>query len=310
MLECMKIAERPQFDLTPDDLKHVKHVVFDDSCFDVTEGGVIFRDLKTDEPLEPGQIPPIVRTDPAIAEGLDFLSEAGQSGDLTVELLLGNHGGVEDHREIQEAYGHKLEIASAVALETGWKTQMRTHVPSFANIQPDTAHSGRGRREFQKAQLATLKSLGAIALPCDISDAPDYQSEVSEELKWLWSLRDVARKRLKDPAQIHAARTIAERMYQGVRPWAMIGYLGQWTMQLQAQKIIPDRLTVPFILGSGHRHDSDRLNDISVPTEVHEVNSTARRDSPQRRRHRHMLGQASYDHELDWEALQTVLPTK
>lgn len=299
----MKIAEQPAFDLTPDELLEVRRRAFDDHLFSVTDEGVQFHDLSTDQPLEPGQVPPIVWADPLLAEGLDHLAEMGEHNDLVVDLLLSAHGGPKDYADIREAFEAKLENAACVAVETAWKTQPSNKYPLFTEISPDTSASAKGRREFQKVQLDHIKQLGAIAMPCDISDAPDFQSTISEELKYLWSIRGTAHKKLRDPGQIHATRVIAERMYQGVRPWAMLGYLGQWVLQLQRLDLIPDRLTVPFAVGAGHGMNSARLNSRSVPTLTHQVPATIA-SNPQHHRYRQMMMQASYDHRLDWQALQ------
>lgn len=299
----MKIVEQSAFDLMPDELLEVRRRAFDDHLFSVTDAGVQFHDLKTDEPLKPGQAPPIVWAEPVVAEGLDHLSEMGEHGDLVVDLLLGSHRNTEDYAAVRNAFEAKLEGAPCIAVETSWKTQPANKYPIFTEVSPDTSASPAGRREFQKVQLDHIKQLGAIALPCDISNAPDFQSKISEELKYLWSIRETAHKKLRDPGQIHAAKVIAERMYQGVRPWAMLGYLGQWALQLQQLDLIPDRLTIPFVVGAGHGMNNARLNSRGVPTLTHQVPATVS-DNPQHYRYRQMMMQASFDHRLDWQALQ------
>lgn len=305
MLEGMKISEQPQFDLSLDNLAHVKDKAFDGRYFTVHDEGVRFLDPLLQDPVASGQIPPSIYTTPTLAEGIEYLQERGGSNDLNVQLLLGYHGSAEDFRDIREEFSEKLGIAACAGIETSWKTIHNPERPFFADIHPDTSHSPRGRREFQKVQLDFLKQEHIVPLPCDLSDGPDHQSYLNDELNRLWSIREHASHILKNPAEQHAAKVIADRLYQGVRQWMIIGHLGQWIMQAERQDFISsERQTVPLILGSGHYLSANRLNKLGIPTETHRV---PEKDgvTPQVQRYRSMMAHASYDFAIDWQALQT-----
>ena len=259
------------FPLNTDDLHHIKEVAFNDRYFTVLphDQGVQFHDPLTQEPLQPGHIPPSIEQAPDLAAGNAYLRHRAQET-FRVQLFLAPHGGAEDFATAQAAYGEHLQAVPHLGVETSWTMPRPNTPPTLAEVAPDLSHSPPRREAFQRAVLDWLDREGKQPLFCDITDGSTPQSAMNTAINKLWNdiFATIPRNPHLTPAQQNAAQTIAERLYQCVRQSAIVARLGWWGLRLESAGQQPDHLNL--MAGSWHISSLARLQRLgNVQTTVH-----------------------------------------
>lgn len=253
------------FPLNTDDLHHIKEVAFDNRYFTVLPHGegVQFHDPLTQEPIEPGGIPPSITQTPDLAAGNAYLQHHGQQG-FAAQLFLAPHGGAEDFTLAQTTYGKHLQAIPHLGVETSWSMPHPNTPPTLAEVAPDMSHSPPRREAFQSAVLDWLHREDKLPLFCDITDDITPQSSMNTAINTLWSdvFAAVPHNPELTPAQKNAALTISERLYQCVRQAAIVARLGWWGLQLENAGQNPDQLNL--LVGNWHASSAERLRRLGI----------------------------------------------
>lgn len=266
-------------------------------------GGVVFLDLLTSEPLEPGMPVPGIEWCPIVREGLDNLRDLGSRERIGVNLVLAQHGSAQHFTDIRRQYGDRFPVAPIVAIEANWSSRDEDPMrPTLANTDITLASPG-GRREFQENQIRWLTEHRKIILPCDYS----VQDELNTALLQAWEVYMHAslHPELFDRETRNTIRVIANAIVQSTRRWMILGQLGYWMQDEQIQ--IPDQgLTVDLMLGSWHEDSVGRLaNELHTKTNIHRI---AHRSSREYDRYGDIFMAMTYTGRATTMQLRAMLP--
>lgn len=260
--------EQPSYSFTGEHLVEVcnTHPISEHLILGEQDQSVLFRDLVTDEPLEPGQIPPSVMLHPTLGLGIRYLKHRGQQKDLLVRLILAGHGSVQDFESVQQAHPDAFDVPF-LGVETSWKQNAHDGKPLLRDSVELVLADDSGRRDFQLAQLAWLRDNNKLALPCEIASNDD--SELLRRLDNIWNtMRSPAKPdNTGDTIHTNAIRTLVERVYLTTRQSAILGQFGYWLFQFDRTNGTPAE-QVSLMLGSWHRPSARRIKKLGVDVEV------------------------------------------
>lgn len=260
--------EQHAYSFTSEDLEQVfnTHPIGEHLIVDEQSQSVQFRDVVTDEPLEPGQVPPAVMLHPTLGLGIRYLKHRGQQKDLHVRLILAGHGSAQDFTSIQQAHPDAFDTPF-LGVEASWKQGTRNDGQPLQDSAELVLADDDGRREFQLTQLAWLRDNNKLALPCEIASNDD--SELLRCLDNIWNTMYLPAKadNTGDAVRKNAVRTLAERAYHTTRQSAIIGQFGYWLLQFDRTNGTPTE-QASLMLGGWHRPSAKRFRALGVDTEV------------------------------------------
>lgn len=262
----MNTGNPQRFELRQGDVRYIHNTIFDGKYFTPSEEGARFCDLLTQEPLQPGRVPPSVAADALCSRGLEYLRRRGEKSLLTIHLLLSYHREAANFERMAEQYPDVMSASRVMGVEMDWVANGGTTEPLPEQAELRLAEPG-GRRDFQQAQLAWLKEHDTVPLPCEQAD--DCGSDLAQAITRMWDLYNETATLEEDPPIRNAARHLANRLHQSFRQWAVLGQLGWWLERLDnAGRLAQGHIAVPVMLGSWHENSARRLESLSVPVET------------------------------------------
>ncbi len=260
-----------RYPITVSDLHYIKDntPVGDYFTIDQEGAGVWLHDVVTKQPLSDASMPPGVLQQPDLRAGLNFLQQAGADKRITVQMVLGGHGGVDDFTSMQRQHGDVLQDASIIALEMSSLKQDNQGPVLPWGVVP-VLSTAPGRSDFQQAQLAWAQREQKIILPSELISDDDTQ--LVKSLGYLWDkvYLPMTLNKAYSPAIRHTAALIAERSYQRTRQPAILARMGQLLQRLDQQGQLPKEHTnIPLILGSWHAKSANRFDALNIPVETY-----------------------------------------
>lgn len=297
----------PQFDLTQRDIADICSTTEIGEYVAVTDDGVRFRDLVTHELLVPGGIPPAVALHPTVGLGYRYLQNRGEQGNLTVQLVLANHGSAYDFLHTQEMHALPFSLPF-LGVEADWSPNTNGNAPSPETVASEITQAP-GRREFQAAQRAWAQVRDKQLLPCELPRNDD--SELARQLTHLWDniFIPITTDKNLDPAQKNAMSIMAERTYQATRQNVILGQFGKWLLELDKTHNLLQTQPAPLMLGSWHGPSATRLNNIGVRTEIFR-GKRSKFDEGQWQQYGALVMQSVYEGRASLKLLNTPKPTK
>lgn len=300
------------YQLAQSDLERIHQEQFMGRFFDISEGGVQFRDPVTNDLLVPGEVPPSILEHPELGSGTEYLRSLGRSASLGVQFFLGSHGSADDFRHLQSVAPHVLEESTLVAIEASWVVN-DSHSegavsPYEIDIVPILATQSSGRHAFQTAQINWLKRHDKLILPCQI--AHDDTSILAKRLAELWDISAAAKAdNSLEPGVRNATRTIANSAYQSVRQWTILAQLGTWLLHMKTHSLLADDYaTVPLMLGRWHARSQDRLSQLGIPSEAYYAALDPTLDTAEYMAWGDMMMESTYTARASYAFLQAKMP--
>ena len=261
-----------EFLLKPTDITFIQEhsPVGDYFTFDEAYQVVHLHDVVTRKPLQPGQLPEGVMQHDDIRSGYEYLQKQGEAGKLTIDLVLGGHGCLDDFTSMTLQHHNVLTRAAVLGLEMDWRQRDNIpHNPRHITPLLTDPQADPGRYEFQTAQVLWSGHSGVTTVPCEL--AKDDDSVLAIELRHLW--QDIVVPMQKDtqlsPAIKHAAASIAKFAYQANRQPTLPGRLGKELQNIDECTAIAAPYRAALVLGSWHARTEQRLGTLGIPVEAH-----------------------------------------